>query len=828
MLLSSSISQNLWRLLSQMKELKDNYFICPKCRKIPYIKIHSDSSVEISCKCFTIDKSFANPKTDDISLDELTKYKKFNISLARFLSLYQSQVDQPNFIPHCSSSSKHLTKQTAKAYCIEDDKWFCEKCLEQHKNENDNNKHNFLETSINVVLNSKCEIKGCTSVSKYYCETCRLHLCEDCKHGELERKNENGIGKIFGEKKGIGKLFTMFKTEDEYVPHKLVLLSDIITPEKFKNIYDKTIKLSHRIDNESKHFEECLKEFSYKLKVCQDILAKKKENDSNLISFLKQLLNAYYFTRKVPDYNVSHNLQCLDSISKIHSEGTNQLQDEIQSLKFLLEGIKHPYFKADYDITTTSYPTKIFGDDYNGLDDNNCLMIIDGKQTSFTKEYKFNSKGTHSVKIIMKENLLKENHLITTMENMFFNCTSLSSIDFSYFNTQAVTSMAHCFHGCSSLNYINLSKINTESVKNMSHLFHGCSSLDYLDVSKFDTSSVKDMSGMFYDCSSIVSLDLSKFSTGLVVNIEDMFSGCSSIVTLDLSSFSTVYCKDMSGLFNGCINLTSVNIISFDTSNVYDMGHMFSNCSSLPSLDLSNFNMKNVEDISFMFESCEKLYSLDLPITPTTDVKTMENMFYNCSSLNILDLSGFELPKVTTLKSMFQGCSSLTYIKMPKLNCKHVTCLSHMFDGCKSMVNIDLSGMNTENVTHMNHMFSNCSSLKVVNIATLTTEKVIYMQYMFNGCSSIPSLCLSNFTTTNTKKMNYMFAEMSSLTDLDVSSFTSNNLNDVECMFYNCSSLSNLELGDLEKDINNIKKNGCVFFGCGKLKEEIKTKFPHK
>ena len=47
----------------------------------------------------------------------------------------------------------------------------------------------------------------------------------------------------------------------------------------------------------------------------------------------------------------------------------------------------------------------------------------------------------------------------------------------------------------------------------MSYMFYECTSLESLDLSNFDTSSVTNMAFMFYRCSSLKSLDLSKFAT---------------------------------------------------------------------------------------------------------------------------------------------------------------------------------------------------------------------------------------------------------------------------------------------------------------------------
>ena len=78
-----------------------------------------------------------------------------------------------------------------------------------------------------------------------------------------------------------------------------------------------------------------------------------------------------------------------------------------------------------------------------------------------------------------------------------------------------------------------------------SYMFENCSSLTNLDLSSFDTSNVTDMYGMFDGCSSLTNLDLSGFNTSNVTDMSHMFIGCSSLTNLDLSSFNTSNVTDM-------------------------------------------------------------------------------------------------------------------------------------------------------------------------------------------------------------------------------------------------------------------------------------------
>ena len=70
----------------------------------------------------------------------------------------------------------------------------------------------------------------------------------------------------------------------------------------------------------------------------------------------------------------------------------------------------------------------------------------------------------------------------------------------------------------------------------MSEMFYKCSSLTSLDLSNFDTSNVTYMDSMFYNCSSLTNLDLRSFNTSKVTAIEYMFYGCSKLTQITVSN----------------------------------------------------------------------------------------------------------------------------------------------------------------------------------------------------------------------------------------------------------------------------------------------------
>ena len=123
-----------------------------------------------------------------------------------------------------------------------------------------------------------------------------------------------------------------------------------------------------------------------------------------------------------------------------------------------------------------------------------------------------------------------------------------------------VTDMRAMFENCSNLTSIDLSTFDTSKVNTMGSMFKNCTSLVSADLSNFNTSRVIKMNGMFYRCKSISSLDLSNFDTSKVTNMDSMFCNCNNLTTIkgviDMKS-CTEECYDM---FRGCTSLKNVNI----------------------------------------------------------------------------------------------------------------------------------------------------------------------------------------------------------------------------------------------------------------------------
>ena len=435
---------------------------------------------------------------------------------------------------------------------------------------------------------------------------------------------------------------------------------------------------------------------------------------------------------------------------------------------------------------------------------------------------------------------------IDMVQNVCTNYSSIKNIVFDEsFKTYAPTSLSEFFGGCETLETISgLEYLNTANVEFMDNMFYGCSALKSLDLTKFNTAKVTDMGNMFYGCSALTSLDLTNFNTANVEFMYYMFEGCSALESLNLTNFNTANVTDMNHMFYDCSALESLVITNFNTAKVVNMGNMFYGCSALTSLDLTNFNTAKVTDMSFMFYGCSALKSLDLTNFNTAKVTYMNNMFEGCSALTTIYASDkFDTDNVKYGLDMFTGCESLKDYSDSKTDHTYAYCggtdgyftpggcgyaefdnatgtLSFRYKGVKPEGAYDLNvggsdpewktlGTNVNKVvfnasfanarpTSCYYWFCGCSKLTdIEGIENLNTENVTNMNSMFDRCSALTSLDLTNFNTAKVSDMSYMFMGCSALTTIFVSDkFVTDQVTDGRDMFHMCINL----IGAIEYD----------------------------
>lgn len=201
---------------------------------------------------------------------------------------------------------------------------------------------------------------------------------------------------------------------------------------------------------------------------------------------------------------------------------------------------------------------------------------------------------------------------VTSMTEMFRDCSHLKELDVSYLDTSNVTQMLGMFQNCNELNStLDLSNFDTSKVINMGNMFYGCNNVQKIIVDDFDTSNVTSMQSMFYNCNDLTELNVSKWDTSKVTRMSSMFYYCQTLKTLDLSKWDTSSLTSLTSAFALCKNLTSLNVSNFNLSKLQTVASVFDGLNSITTLDLSSWDLSNVKDsFSMMFRNCYKLQNV--------------------------------------------------------------------------------------------------------------------------------------------------------------------------------------------------------------------------
>ena len=330
------------------------------------------------------------------------------------------------------------------------------------------------------------------------------------------------------------------------------------------------------------------------------------------------------------------------------------------------------------------------------------------------------------------------------MQSMFYNCSSLTNIDVSGFDTSKTTNMNYVFRGCKSLATLNLSNFSSLELKQAVGMFAECSNLKGITFGNtFTCEKVTTLSHMFWACNALESLDLTMFNTPLLQDCENMFKECSSVTEINFSNkFNTSNAKYFQGMFNGCSKLTGIDLSSFDTSNVLNMQEMFMGCSSLTSLNVSSFNTSRVTSMIYMFRQCSLLTSLDLSNFSSENLLDTGGMFAESKKLQSITFgSNFTCEKVTSMTHMFWDCNALSTLNLSMFNTPVLTNTNNMFRWCNNLTSITFgNNFNTSKVTNFVGMFSACYRLKSLDLRTFVINSGASVTDMLNFGSSNKSL----------------------------------------------------------------------------------------
>ena len=363
----------------------------------------------------------------------------------------------------------------------------------------------------------------------------------------------------------------------------------------------------------------------------------------------------------------------------------------------------------------------------------------------------------------------------TTTNRWFCYMEKLESITgMEYLNTSEVTIMSYMFQNCTKLTSLDVSHFNTSKLIDMKYMFYS-SQLTVLDLSSFNTAKVTDMGYMFYGCYYLETIYVdSGWSTAAVTSSAEMFASCYDLVGGQGTEYASCWTDDATyahidggtsnpGYFTdihaprpyACYTSSNKTLTFYydtqrdsRTGTTYDLNTNGSNTgwdtdgskSKVTKVVFkSSFADARPKTTFMWFYDMENLQSITgMSYLNTSKVTNMAYMFTNCTKLTSLDVSHFNTSRVYEMVAMFSGCTSLTTLDLSSWETSQVYSFSSMFSGCIGLTSLDLSSFNTAKVQLMDYMFSDCTNLKTIYVGNgWSTAKVMESASMFGNCTSL-------------------------------------------------------------------------------------------
>lgn len=352
-------------------------------------------------------------------------------------------------------------------------------------------------------------------------------------------------------------------------------------------------------------------------------------------------------------------------------------------------------------------------------------------------------------------------HSVTSMYQMFYNCSNLVSVNFKDAilrpATDDTTVDTHwLFFHCFRLTRVNFDFAEGTKLRpgDMYKFFDYCLSLETVDFgagglsgeaknekirSKLDTSGAYDMSNLLYQCGELDPSDkfYEAFQFDSAKRISRMLYGIYNHSSLD--DIEVVFTdKDMSSVVtnpglspnppNGLQQMfqdSKVNKVTFVRCNICNM---------------TNTNVLNM----FSGSSVKVVEFIDCDMSGLTG---FGDMFKNASSVEIIRLNGTDMSGITSLQKAFDGATNLKTFEAKGWNISGVTSMKEMFLNKNNLETFDISDYETSDsvsvatsmgsCTDMTRMFSGCENLQTVLFSDNTDMSgVKTYQGMFNDCKS--------------------------------------------------------------------------------------------
>lgn len=362
-----------------------------------------------------------------------------------------------------------------------------------------------------------------------------------------------------------------------------------------------------------------------------------------------------------------------------------------------------------------------------------------------------------------------------SMLDTFFRNSDLTSLDLSNWDVSNVHNFSCMFQGCYSLRTIDLRNWKAHPEKTgLFGMFFECSSLESIDLSGFDLSNTISANKMFGRCFNLSKISFSSKWKWLVF---DDGEGTNSL----LPSPSAEYIDGADGKWYSITTskgyapadipigkadtyVASRKLLSKVAFAVYSADDysldFYKKPRYLMPISGSVFNGKHVteiypdiEDYNFDISGgrgdgnapwwSHRTDIISVKVVDSIKPKNMTGWFYWFINVTSIDLGPIDTSENTSLFGTFDRCFKLQTIDVSMMNTSKVRSMGCAFYGDGELTRLDISNWNISNVNDFSYMFIDCKKLGVLNMppSPKFSSQIDFIGYMFLHCENLNLDC---------------------------------------------------------------------------------------
>ena len=418
---------------------------------------------------------------------------------------------------------------------------------------------------------------------------------------------------------------------------------------------------------------------------------------------------------------------------------------------------EHTYAKAgEYYVTVTGKVTKL----------GNRLSIPVANQSAIVRVIQWGQLGLESLEEAFSGNkgltqvaLPGEGAFaeVTTVEDMFYNCTSLAAVPVGLLDQCAKLATAEgMFSGCSAIKEIPEGLLDhCPELTNVASIFSGCKELTVIPADLFGKcTKVTTVASAFANCKKVTEIPAGLLDALTEVeDLEKVFSGTSITAVPDGLFDKLTKATDMYGTFQNCTALRAVQADLFASqTEVTRINCLFDGCSSLETVPAGVLDpFTKIVNMNSLFSGCKALGNLPAGLfdkvgsqsDPAVKGIDVAYLFEDCVKMTDFP-SLSKLPRISGANAIWRGCTAMKTVPADYFpaDCGQAISTAYMFRDCSSLESLPAGLLDAfSGITTSTEMFLNCKSLETLPEGFFDAMVgCTSIKNMFKGCTSLESL----------------------------------------------------------------------------------------